>query len=530
MHSGISFLAAALALAIVTPPAARPSAQAPAAAPAAGAAAVTRADLAVAYLRFEMAYLAARLDDAETARVNRAFDALTLLFFGRQFGQAVSQLDALVASLDPKGPLGAAPGVAAFCPRLEPPVAVRGSTVSTLRIDRLYEPAAPPAALPTTVRLRPAGPASPIDLSIRAELSADGQVSVTVRNPDALKKAGPGRYDVGFLVGGRFVPASAWSVVSELPSVRKAANASRLAALAPRPELAQAVAAVAARNALLADAPDPGNTTQLLVGPEELAAAIDADVLALEKGRDPFADRRGDYWRVVQTETGTLPLRVYRPAGPPSGRPLPLVIVLHGAGGDENMFMDAYGGGLIKRLADERAFLVASPLTTGLTGPRGPAALGVLMDVVRATYAVDPDRVYLIGHSAGASAAAALARAAGRTFAAVACFNGFAWPVDAGSDGVPPIRVVSGALDPIASPARLEAAVRTAVSAGATVDYRSLPNQGHLLTVPAGLPEVVTWLLEKRREGDALPASTRPRPELARPGEREDGDITRSRR
>jgi predicted esterase len=152
------------------------------------------------------------------------------------------------------------------------------------------------------------------------------------------------------------------------------------------------------------------------------------------------------------------------------------------------------------------------------------------MDVVRATYAVDTDRVYLIGHSAGASAAAALARAAGRTFAAVACFNGFAWPVDAGSDGVPPIRVVSGALDPIASPARLEAAVRTAVSAGATVDYRSLPNQGHLLTVPAGLPEVVTWLLEKRREGDALPASTRPRPELARPGEREDGDITRSRR
>jgi hypothetical protein len=68
------------------------------------------------------------------------------------------------------------------------------------------------------------------------------------------------------------------------------------------------------------------------------------------------------------------------------------------------------------------------------------------------------------------------------------------------------------------------------VSAGATVDYRSLPNQGHLLTVPAGLPEVVTWLLEKRREGNALPASTRPRPELARPGEREDGDITRSRR
>jgi predicted esterase len=446
-----------------------------------------------------MAYLSARPDVAETVRVNRAFDALTLLFFGRQFGQAVSQLDALTASLDPRGPIGVSPGVAAFCPRLEPPVAVRGSAVPTLRIDRLYEPASPPAALPTMVRLRPAGTATPIDLAIQAEAHGDGQVSATVRNLAALKKAVPGRYDVGFVVGGRFLPASVWSVVSALPSVRKAANASRLAALPDRPELAQAATAVAARNALLADAPDPGNTTQLLLGPEELATALDAELSALENGRDPFVDRRGDYWRVVKTATGSLPLRVYRPAGPPSGRPLPLVIALHGAGGDENMFMDAYGGGLIKRLADERGFLVASPLTTGLAGPGGPAALAALLDVFRATYSVDSDRIYLIGHSMGAGAAAALSRSAGRTFAAAACFNGFSWPADAGSDSVAPIRVVGGALDPLAPPARLDAAVRAAVSAGGTVDYRSLPDQGHLLTVPAALPDVVTWLLEQRR-------------------------------
>ena len=491
--------AVAAALTLITASGTRALARVPTQAPAAAPASVTRADLAVAYLRFELAYLSARLDDAETVRVNRAFDALTLLFFGKQYGQATRQLDALTASLDSKGPIGTLQGIAAFCPRLEPSIVVRGAAPPGLRIDRLYEPSAPPAALPTVVRLRPDGSGAPIDLVMRARPSADGPASLTPRSLDALKKARPGRYEVGFLVGGKFLPASTWSLVSERPSRRREANATRLGRLAPRPDLAQAVAAVTARNALLADAPDPGNTTQLLLGPEELASQIGAEIAALEKGRDPFADRRGDYWRTVRSEAGDLPLRVYCPAGVPARRPMPVVIALHGAGGDENMFMDAYGGGLIKRLADARGFLVVSPLATGLAGANGPAALGAILDVLRTTYAVDEDRIYAVGHSMGAGAVAGLARSAGTRFAAAACFNGFSWPAGASAAGAPPICVVGGALDPLAPPARLEAAVQAALAAGASIEYRTIPNQGHLLTVPAALGDVVSWLLERTR-------------------------------
>lgn len=44
--------------------------------------------------------------------------------------------------------------------------------------------------------------------------------------------------------------------------------------------------------------------------------------------------------------------------------PRPLLVVLHGAGGDENMFPEAYGAGIIKRIAEKHGLLVASPRRT----------------------------------------------------------------------------------------------------------------------------------------------------------------------
>ena len=40
-----------------------------------------------------------------------------------------------------------------------------------------------------------------------------------------------------------------------------------------------------------------------------------------------------------------VPFRVFAPPTSDDGAKRPLIIALHGAGGDENMFMDAYGAG-----------------------------------------------------------------------------------------------------------------------------------------------------------------------------------------
>lgn len=465
--------------------------------------AVTRADVAAAYVRFERAYLAATLDETETIRVNRAFDALTLAFFGRNYAEVARQLDALTASIDRTSPLAATPWLGAYCPRLEPAVSVAGAGPPALRIDRLYDPAARPVTFPGTLRVAPSGPAGdrkPIDLSIQVTVDTDGTATPARPDLERLASAKPGRYDVGFVAGGQFLPASTWSVVSVAPRVRASSNTARLARLPANPRLAQAVAAVTARNALLVDTPDPASTVQVLQDPEALAQQIEKEIAALERGVDPFVGRAGDYWRIVRTETGDVPLRVYCPASRPGDQPRPLLIVFHGAGGDENMFLDAYGNGLIKRIADARGILVASPLTTPFAGAAGPAALGRLIETMQATYPIETTRIYALGHSMGGMTVAGLARAPDSPLAAAVCLNGFSWPAQSSTPaGTPPLLVVSGELDPLSSPARMEAGVRTATEAGARVEYRTVRHHGHMLSVVAALPDAVAWLLEKRR-------------------------------
>ena len=51
----------------------------------------------------------------------------------------------------------------------------------------------------------------------------------------------------------------------------------------------------------------------------------------------------------------------YGPRGAAKGKPLPLVIALHGAGGSENMFFDAYGNGKIVDLCRKRGWLLVAP-------------------------------------------------------------------------------------------------------------------------------------------------------------------------
>ena len=102
-----------------------------------------------------------------------------------------------------------------------------------------------------------------------------------------------------------------------------------------------------------------------------------------------------------------------------SAAPAPLVIALHGLGGNEDAFFDFYDRAPVT-LAEQHGFLMAAPLGYRVDGFYGATMGGApdaamrrrlelsetdVLEVVRlmrAHYNVDPNRIYLIGHSMGA--------------------------------------------------------------------------------------------------------------------------------
>lgn len=478
----------------------------------------TRADLARAYLRFETELKAHPPTVERIPDINRAFDALTIDFFAGNSAAAIQKLDALTEQLTE----GTTDGDES------------ARLVSAIRVairPRVFSLVAP-TDFTADVRLLYALPPTMSTDSFQFEMMGWTSTGGSGHRPDrtagvALPKLVPGvvtRVDLG-----RWIPPTSWRAgenrtirwqlgregasefgqedalacvgtsssgvrLSFVP-VREAIVAGLESIAADDPPLSQALATCRARALLLDDVESETNSAQFLANMDDLADAIEAEAKALHEGRDPYRRHTGDLWRVVLVGQKELPVRVFAPRRAAGDEKLPLVIALHGAGGDENMFFDGYGAGRIKELAEEKGFLCVAP-RVGFTGLSG-AAFDAIVQALLYDYAIDVKRIHVIGHSMGAAAAYGLATSRADRLASVACLCG-------GAAGEPPsacapLLVVAGELDPLARPEGLKKGAERLAAAGRNVEYRLAPDYGHTLIVGAKLPEVVAWMLAHTR-------------------------------
>ncbi|WP_196882702.1 alpha/beta hydrolase [Arthrobacter sp. CAN_A214] len=185
---------------------------------------------------------------------------------------------------------------------------------------------------------------------------------------------------------------------------------------------------------------------------------------------------------------------VYVPATLTSGEPAPLLVSLHGAGGDA-----AGGSALLTSLADQYNAVILSPASRGSTWDAirdsyGPD-VGVLersLEEVFRSVAIDPERIGIAGFSDGASYALGLGLANGGLFRRILAFSPGFIPVGPRS-GQPEVFVSHGIDDtilPIRSTShRIVPALK---DDGYDVTYREFEGPH---TVPAGIvQEAAQWL------------------------------------
>jgi poly(3-hydroxybutyrate) depolymerase len=103
------------------------------------------------------------------------------------------------------------------------------------------------------------------------------------------------------------------------------------------------------------------------------------------------------------------PFRLYLPSGYDGQKPMPLLVALHGTGGDHNKYFDhpAYGDGIYRREAEKRGIVLLCPsegdplnLPTEWRGLGEVNVLALIEEVCR-RFRIDRDRIVLSGQSMG---------------------------------------------------------------------------------------------------------------------------------
>jgi predicted esterase len=243
---------------------------------------------------------------------------------------------------------------------------------------------------------------------------------------------------------------------------------------------------------------------------KEAGAMLDA----LDAGKDPFVASRGDFKKAYLSKLdNTLqPYRVYVPSSYDGSKPYPLVIALHGMGGDENSYFEAYNKGAFKAEAERHGYIVACPKG------RKPASMYIgdaerdvldVMEEMKRAYRIDPDRIYMTGHSMGGFGTWSIAMNHPDLFAALApVAGGVTNPAGMSKIAHIPQIVIHGDKDPTVPVERSRVMVAMGKKLGVELKFVEVPGGDHGSVVAPTFKDVFEWFdSHKRKAAEAKAAA-----------------------
>jgi pimeloyl-ACP methyl ester carboxylesterase len=246
------------------------------------------------------------------------------------------------------------------------------------------------------------------------------------------------------------------------------------------------------------------------INPARELDRIEDALSAIAKGQNPFSNERGELERAYQASDGKLvPYRVYIPKNYNDGSSKPLVVMLHGALGDEGYYFSGlFDPAVIKGEAERRGWILAGVNGRGrfssYTGLAADDTFEVVKCVVR-DYRIDASRIYLTGHSMGGYGTWLIASSRPELFAAIAPVSGAA-PLKgealealfAKTRGLPAM-VVHGARDGVAPPQLSRDIAAAAQKSGLKVNHVEVPDADHMTVLAGTFPAVMDFFEKHTR-------------------------------
>jgi poly(3-hydroxybutyrate) depolymerase len=193
----------------------------------------------------------------------------------------------------------------------------------------------------------------------------------------------------------------------------------------------------------------------------------------------------------------------------PGDTPAPLIVMLHGSGRDGRILLDRW-----QALARKEGIVLAGPDAAERQGWNmaldGPHFLYDIVEAVKKGHSIDPRRVYLFGHSAGATHGLHLGLLESEYFAAVAAHAGIVldelMPYASRAERKIPMALWIGTRDPIVPVAAVRQTHKGLTDAGFAAELTEINGHTHDYYGRAGQLNLDIWtfLKQHRLAGDPV--------------------------